>query len=97
MNKFKFPVALASLEHPNFRVFWTVQLISLIGIWMQITAQGWLVYELTSSKFLLGSDQCRRRTSDIIVKPIRRHSLPIVSTERNFWYSLKSLFRPVPF
>lgn len=54
MSKFKFPVALASLEHPNFRTFWTVQLISLIGIWMQITAQGWLVYDLTSSKFLLG-------------------------------------------
>ena len=54
MSKFKFPVAFASLEHSNFRMFWTVQLISLIGIWMQITAQGWLVYELTSSKFLLG-------------------------------------------
>jgi MFS family permease len=54
LQKIKFPVALASLEHTNFRLFWTVQLISLIGIWMQITAQGWLVYELTSSKFLLG-------------------------------------------
>ena len=54
MSKFKFPGALASLEHPNFRVFWTVQLISLVGIWMQITAQGWLVYDLTSSQFLLG-------------------------------------------
>jgi MFS family permease len=53
-RKLKFPVALASLKHTNFRLFWTVQLISLIGIWMQITAQGWLVYELTSSKFLLG-------------------------------------------
>jgi MFS family permease len=54
IRKFKLPVALASLEHPNFRLFWIFQLVSLIGIWMQITAQGWLVYELTSSKFLLG-------------------------------------------
>jgi MFS family permease len=54
MHNFKFPAAFASLEHGNFRLFWTVQLISLIGIWMQITAQGWLVYELTASKFLLG-------------------------------------------
>jgi MFS family permease len=54
MQNFKFPAAFASLEHGNFRLFWTVQLISLIGIWMQITAQGWLVYELTASKFLLG-------------------------------------------
>jgi MFS family permease len=29
-------------------------LISLIGTWMQNTAQGWLVYELTGSKWLLG-------------------------------------------
>jgi MFS family permease len=54
MSKFKLPLAFASLEHSNFRLFWTVQLISLIGIWMQITAQGWLIYDLTASKFLLG-------------------------------------------
>ena len=54
MSNLKFPLAFASFEHSNFRLFWTVQLISLVGIWMQITAQGWLVYDLTSSKFLLG-------------------------------------------
>jgi MFS family permease len=50
----KLPAALASLAHTAFRRFWILQLVSLIGIWMQITAQGWLVYDLTSSKFLLG-------------------------------------------
>ena len=54
MSPFKFPLAFASFEHSNFRLFWIVQLVSLIGIWMQITAQGWLVYDLTASKFLLG-------------------------------------------
>jgi MFS family permease len=54
MSNIKFPLAFASFEHSNFRLFWTVQLISLVGIWMQITAQGWLVYDLTASKFLLG-------------------------------------------
>jgi MFS family permease len=44
----------ASLRHPNFRLFFGGQLISLIGTWMQNTAQGWLVYELTGSKILLG-------------------------------------------
>src|SRR5579859_6345581 len=43
-----------SLRHPNFRLFFGGQLISLIGTWMQNTAQGWLVYELTGSKILLG-------------------------------------------
>lgn len=44
----------ASLRHRNFRLFFSGQLVSLIGTWMQNTAQGWLVYELTHSKVLLG-------------------------------------------
>src|ERR1044071_798117 len=44
----------ASLRHRNFRLFFAGQLISLIGTWMQNTAQGWLVYQLTGSKLLLG-------------------------------------------
>src|SRR5512141_749737 len=45
----------ASLRHRNFRLFFGGQLISLIGSWVQNTAQGWLVYELTGSKMLLGT------------------------------------------
>jgi MFS family permease len=44
----------ASLRHRNFRLFFGGQLVSLIGTWMQNTAQGWLVYDLTGSKILLG-------------------------------------------
>src|SRR6516165_12468109 len=44
----------SSLRHRNFRLFFGGQLISLIGTWMQNTAQGWLVYQLTGSKLLLG-------------------------------------------
>ncbi|HSU54572.1 MAG TPA: MFS transporter [Candidatus Dormibacteraeota bacterium] len=44
----------ASLRHRNFRLFFGGQLVSLIGTWMQNTAQGWLVYELTKSTLLLG-------------------------------------------
>src|SRR3974390_545882 len=44
----------ASLRHRNFRLFFAGQLVSLIGTWMQNTAQGWLVYQLTGSKLLLG-------------------------------------------
>ena len=44
----------ASLRHRNFRLFFAGQLISLIGTWMQNTAQGWLVYQLTGSKLMLG-------------------------------------------
>ena len=45
---------LAALRHRNFRVFYVGQLLSLCGTWMQSTAQGWLVLELTNSSLLLG-------------------------------------------
>jgi MFS family permease len=44
----------AALRHRNFRLFFSGQLVSLIGTWMQNTAQGWLVYEMTHSRWLLG-------------------------------------------
>jgi MFS family permease len=45
----------AALRHRNFRLFFGGQLVSLIGTWMQNTAQGWLIYDLTHSKVLLGA------------------------------------------
>ncbi len=43
-----------SLRHRNFRLFWSGQLVSLIGTWMQNVGQAWLVLELTHSSFKLG-------------------------------------------
>lgn len=43
-----------ALRHRNYRLFFTGQLISLVGTWMQSVAQGWLVLRLTNSPFLLG-------------------------------------------
>jgi len=43
-----------SLKHRNFQLFIVGQLVSLIGTWMQTTAQLWLVYDLTHSAALLG-------------------------------------------
>jgi MFS family permease len=43
-----------SLRHRNFRLFWSGQLVSLIGTWMQTVAQAWLVLELTHSSLKLG-------------------------------------------
>jgi len=42
------------MQHRNFQLFIAGQLISLIGTWMQTTAQLQLVYELTHSPALLG-------------------------------------------
>jgi MFS family permease len=43
-----------ALRIRNYRLFWTSQLISQIGSWMQTTAQAWLVLKITGSPFSLG-------------------------------------------
>jgi Na+/melibiose symporter-like transporter len=45
---------LSVFRHRNYRLFFIGQLVSLMGSWMQNTAQPWLVYDLTHSKLLLG-------------------------------------------
>jgi MFS family permease len=42
------------MQHRNFQLFISGQLVSLIGTWMQTTAQLWLVYKMTNSAALLG-------------------------------------------
>lgn len=48
------PRGLDALAHRNFRLFWTGQLVSLVGTWMQTVAQGWLLLQLTNSPVALG-------------------------------------------
>jgi MFS family permease len=45
----------AALSVPNFRRYYGGQSISLIGTWMQMTAQAWLVLQLTHSATALGA------------------------------------------
>src|SRR5256885_11059484 len=49
------PRALRALGHRNYRLFFSGQLISLIGTWMQSVGEMWLVYRLTHSSLLLGT------------------------------------------
>jgi MFS family permease len=51
----RWQVAGRALRHRNFQLFFSGQLISLIGTWMQSVAQSWLVYRMTGSALLLGS------------------------------------------
>ncbi|HWN20500.1 MAG TPA: MFS transporter, partial [Gaiellaceae bacterium] len=45
----------ASLRrHRNYRLFFTGQLVSVIGTWMQNIALAWLVVELTRSPLAVG-------------------------------------------
>jgi MFS family permease len=43
-----------ALKHRNFKLFFFGQLLSLVGSWMQSLAQGWLVWRMTQSTWLLG-------------------------------------------
>ena len=45
----------SSLAIYNYRVYFAGQLVSLVGTWMQTTAQAWLVLQLTSSPLALGT------------------------------------------
>ncbi|HKD52105.1 MAG TPA: MFS transporter [Candidatus Acidoferrum sp.] len=49
-----FSTRFRAMQHRNFQLFIAGQLTSLIGTWMQTTAQLWLVYRLTGSAALLG-------------------------------------------
>lgn len=48
------PRALVALNSRNYRLFFTGQIVSLVGTWMTSTASLWLIYHLSSSAFLLG-------------------------------------------
>jgi predicted MFS family arabinose efflux permease len=50
----RLPAALRAFRHRDFRLFFSGQLVSLVGTWMQSVAQAWLVLELTDSAFRLG-------------------------------------------
>lgn len=59
-----------ALRHRNFQLFFSGQLISLIGTWMQSVAQSWLVYRLTGSGVLLGAVSFASQFPIFLVAPI---------------------------
>ena len=64
------PATLRALRHRNFQLFFSGQLISLIGTWMQTIAQSWLVYRLTGSPLLLGTAGFASQFPVFLVAPL---------------------------
>ena len=62
--------SLRALRHRNFQLFFSGQLISLIGTWMQSVAQSWLVYRLTGSSLLLGAVGFASQIPVFLVAPL---------------------------
>ena len=61
---------LAALRHRDFRLFWSGQLVSLIGTWMQSVGQAWLVLELTGSPFQLGLVTALQFAPILVLSPV---------------------------
>lgn len=54
VTAFSLDRTFAALKYPNYRLWFAGQLASLVGTWMQTTAQGFLVFQLTNSPIYLG-------------------------------------------
>ena len=54
VGRFGFRRMFSALAHRNYRLFFSAQIVSLTGTWMQLIAESWLVYLLTESAFALG-------------------------------------------
>lgn len=50
----KLRTAFPAFKHKNYQLYFLGQLVSLIGTWLQIVAQGWLVLRLTQSALWVG-------------------------------------------
>jgi predicted MFS family arabinose efflux permease len=57
MEPSKFRRVFKAFRYRDFRLMWFGACTSSIGTWMQIVAQGWLIYRLSHSAFLLALDQ----------------------------------------
>ena len=52
--RLRWQVTFSALKYPNYRLWFAGQIVSLFGTWMQNTAQGFLIYEITKSPAYLG-------------------------------------------
>jgi predicted MFS family arabinose efflux permease len=57
MDASTFRRVFKAFRYRDFRLMWFGACTSSIGTWMQIVAQGWLIYRLSHSAFLLALDQ----------------------------------------
>src|SRR6185436_19823978 len=61
---------MAALRHRNFRLFWTGQIVSLIGTWMQSVSQPWLVLLLGGTPLQLGTVLALQFLPAMILAPL---------------------------
>src|SRR5215510_12988319 len=78
---------LRALRYRNYRLFFSGQILSLVGSWITTTATNWLVYRLTGSAVMLGTVAFASQLpsfllgpfAGIIVDRVNRHRLLVVT------------------
>ena len=70
----------ASLSVHNYRLYFGGQAVSLVGTWMQATAQAWLVLTLSGSSSILGVIVALQALPILIIGPYAGVS-PTASTD----------------
>lgn len=63
------PSLLRAFRSRNYRLFFLGQAVSLIGMWMQMTAQSWLMYRLTDSAAMVGLLGAAQTGPGLVVGP----------------------------
>jgi MFS family permease len=58
-----------AMRHRNFQLYFAGQLVSNIGTWMQIIAQGWVVYQIGHSELTLGLVAFASAVPNLIISP----------------------------
>src|SRR5262249_5987200 len=74
-------------ENRKYALYFSGQLISQVGTWMQMVAISWLTYKLTSSSFLLSLVAVCSQLPSILMMPFagvaadrfNRHSLVVIT------------------
>ncbi|GEM_PF-51714 len=79
--------AFESFRYKNFKIFWLFQIFSLAGTWMQMVAQGWLVYEITGSKLLLGLLNAIAGLPILFLTPFGGVIADHVNKKKLLWYT----------
>ena len=92
----RFTSLFPALGYRNYRLFWSMQWIALIGFWVQLTAQQWLVYEMTGSALKLGLLSAMQFTPSMLLSLflgfwIDRHSKRKILAGTQFFYMMQAL------
>ena len=82
----RWQIAGRALRHRNFQLFFSGQLISLIGTWMQSVAQSWLVYRLDRFGVAAGGGGIRQPDSCVFICAVgRNHGRSLQPPPHGHW------------